>query len=303
MNNNPIYDAIVVGGSSAGLSASLALGRARRKVLLIDSGMPCNRMAPQSHNFFTRDGTSPLELLSIARDQLKLYKTIECVEDLVTGVEKTKEGFFVKAESGKTWSAKKMIFATGIKDIMPPIVGFKEAWGVSIIHCPYCHGYEYRDQKTGILATGESAYEMGKLISNWTGDLTIYTNGEEKLSEEYSSALTKKAIKIVDRKIKELVQENGKLKAVLFEDDSSQQLSVMYAHPEFEQHCKLPIDLGCELTEQGHIKVEISMKTSVEGVYACGDNASFLRSIANAVYNGSMAGGALNSELIEQGFK
>ncbi|MHA6697696.1 NAD(P)/FAD-dependent oxidoreductase [Chryseobacterium sp. A321] len=303
MNNNPIFDAIVVGGSSAGLSASLALGRARRKVLLIDSGLPCNRMAPHSHNFFTRDGTPPLELLSTARDQLKLYKTIESVEDLVTGVEKTKEGFDVKAESGKTWSTKKMVFATGIKDIMPPIPGFIEAWGISIIHCPYCHGYEYRDQKTGILAAGKSAYEMGKLISNWTGDLTIYTNGEEELSEDYSRAITKKGIKIVDRKIKELVQENGKLKAVLFEDDSSAELSVLYAHPEFEQHCKLPIDLGCELTEQGHIKVDMMTKTSVEGVFACGDNSSFIRSIASAVFAGSMAGGSLNAELINEVFE
>ncbi|MCU0337011.1 MAG: NAD(P)/FAD-dependent oxidoreductase, partial [Sediminibacterium sp.] len=170
-------DVIIIGGSYAGLSAGMALGRALRNVLIIDSGKPCNIQTPHSHNFLTQDGKTPKEIANLAKRQVEEYKTVKFFDGLAIKGKKIENGFEIEAENGNIFSAKKLIFATGVKDIMPKIKGFSECWGISIIHCPYCHGYEYSKDKTGVLANGETAFEIGKLISNWTKDLTIFTNG------------------------------------------------------------------------------------------------------------------------------
>jgi thioredoxin reductase len=178
------FDVIIVGGSSAGLSAGMALGRAARKVLIIDSGKPCNQPTPHSHNFFTRDGQTPHEILTIAREQTLKYPTVTLLNGEAAQAKKTEEGFEISTASGDIFNAKKLILAHGIKDQLPSIPGFAECWGVSVIHCPYCHGYEYKDQPTGIFANGEIGFEMAKLISNWTKDLTVFTNCKSTISAE-----------------------------------------------------------------------------------------------------------------------
>ena len=297
MNESIEYDVLVVGGSYSGLSAAMALGRALRKVLIIDSGLPCNRQTPHSHNFITQDGEKPDLIALKAKNQVLAYPTVNYLSNTVIDVLKTEAGFSVKTLDQQMFTAKKIIFATGVKDQMPSIEGFADCWGKSVIHCPYCHGYEVKHMATGILANGEAAYHYAQLIGNWTQDLTILTNGRADFSEEQKGKIEGKGIKIIENEVSSLVHTEGKLQKVLFTNGNALNLNAIYAKPSFEQHCKIPEQLGCELTEQGLLKVDMMQKTNVPGIFACGDNASPLRAVSYAVATGTIAGAALNNEL------
>jgi thioredoxin reductase len=296
------YEVIITGGSYSGLAAAMALGRALRRVLVIDSGEPCNRQTPRSHNFLTQDGKTPKEIAILAKQQVKDYNTIEIVDDLVVHGNKTENGFEVRAISGNIFTAKKMIFASGIKDIMPPIQGFSECWGISVLHCPYCHGYEVRNESTGILANGENGFELVKLISNWTQDVTLFSNGKSTFTNEHKVALESHNIKIVEKEIEKLQQSNGQIEKIVFKDGSKTKMKVLYARLPFTQNCPAPEQLGCALTEEGYLKTDAFQKASVHGIFACGDNVSRMRTVANAVSMGTIAGMMVNKELIEESF-
>jgi thioredoxin reductase len=296
------YDVIIVGGSYAGLSAAMALGRSLRNVLIIDSGLPCNRQTPHSHNFITHDGEMPHIIAEKAKTQVLKYETVEFHQGLAVIGEKTDSGLSISTDSGDIFHSRKVIFATGVKDIMPELKGYKECWGISVIHCPYCHGYEVKNEKTGILANGDFAFHYAQLIHNWTKELTVFTNGKSTLSKEQSERLAKHQITLIEKEIDYLKQEKGKVEAIVFKDGSESPIKALYSRPDFEQHCKVPEMLGCELTEQGLIKVDMMQRTSVMGVFACGDSTSMMRSVANAIASGNMAGAALNSGLTEEEF-
>lgn len=302
MTDNKNFDVIIIGGSYSGLSAGMALGRALRKTLIIDSGKPCNIQAPHSHNFITQDGKTPKEISTLAKQQVERYETIKFYNGLTISGTKTEKGYEVKTATGDIFYAKKLIFATGVKDIMPDIKGFSECWGISIIHCPYCHGYEYSNDKTGIFANGDVAFELGKLISNWTKDLTVYTNGKSTLTDEQLEKLTKHNIKTIEKEIGYFEHSKGQVENIIFKDGSKASVKAIYARPAFEQHSDIPKQIGCELTEQLYIKTDVFQKTTVYGIFACGDNTSMMRSVANSVSMGAMAGVMLNSELIEETF-
>lgn len=296
------FEVIIIGGSYAGLAAAMALGRSLRKVLVIDAGKPCNRQTPHSHNFLTQDGKTPMEISSLAREQVEAYETISFYSDTVTSAKKSDPGFLIKTKNGSTFSGQKLIFATGIKDILPEIPGIQECWGISVIHCPYCHGYEVRHEKTGILANGEFGFEFGKMITNWTDDLTLYTNGKSTLTPEQTEKLLSKNVIISEKKISQIIHQDGKIQSLVFEDGSQEKIKALYAKPEFEQSTPLISELGCELKENGYVDIDQLHKTSVAGIYACGDNTNMFRSVAFAVSSGTMAGAACNKELIDESF-
>ncbi len=302
MTDKTVFDVIIVGGSYAGLSAAMALGRSLRNVLIIDSGQPCNSQTPHSHNLLTQDGKTPKEISTLAKQQVEEYKTIKFFKGFATSGKKTENGFEIRTENSNIFKAKKLIFATGVKDIMPKIKGFTECWGISVIHCPYCHGYEYNNDKTGILANGDMAFEMGKLISNWTKDLTIFTNGKSILTTEQIEKLTKHDIKISESEIDYFDHNKGYLESIVFKNGTNQKLKALYARPAFEQHCSIPKQLNCEITEQNYIKIDPFQKTTVQGIYACGDNTSMMRAVSYAIAMGGIAGGMVNRELIDEEF-
>ena len=297
MNEQINFDVIIIGGSYSGLSAAMALGRALRKVLIIDNGKPCNRTAPHSHNFLTQDGQAPAQIAAKAKAQLTKYVTVQFHDGLAIKAQKTNKGFTIQTEEGQAFSTKKLLFATGVKDIMPPIKGFAECWGISVIHCPYCHGYEVRNESTGIIANGEAAFHYGWLISNWTKDLTIFTNGKSTLTDEQNKKLKANRITVIQTEITELKHLNGQLEQVVLKNGKSIALRAIYSSPEFEQHSKLPQELGCEITEAGHINITPFQQTTVEGVYAAGDNSTMMRSVSAAVASGTTAGAVINNEL------
>jgi thioredoxin reductase len=292
------FDIIIIGGSYSGLAAGMALGRASKKVLIIDSGIPCNRQTPHSHNFLTQDGKTPTEIATIAKEQVHIYPTIEFFNGLATYGRKTENGFEIKVATGKTFRADKLIFATGIRDVMAEIDGFAACWGISVLHCPYCHGYEVKDQKTGILGNGEYGYELCRLISNWTSNLTLFTNGISTLTANQMEKLGKHQIQIVEKEIQRLEHIHGYIEHILFRDGTKSSLKAIYARAPFEQHCKIPETLGCELTEEGYIKVDPFGETTINGVFACGDNSSRMRTVANAVAMGTTAGITVSKKLI-----
>ncbi|MES2555299.1 MAG: NAD(P)/FAD-dependent oxidoreductase [Bacteroidota bacterium] len=302
MTHTTHFDVIIIGGSYSGLAAGMALGRALRKTLIIDSGKPCNRQTPHSHNFLTQDGQTPAAIASLAKEQVLAYETVSFHNDLAVSGSPTANGFEIRTQSGETFTAKKLIFATGIKDLMPEIAGFSECWGISVIHCPYCHGYEYSHKRTGIFTNGDMAFEVGKLISNWTKDLTIFTNGKSTLTPEQTEKLAKHGIQINELLIERFEHTGGYLENVVFKDGSKTPVAAMYARPAFEQHCAIPKQLGCELNEHGYISIDPFQKTSTPGVFACGDNTTFMRSVANSVAMGTLAGVMTNKEIIEDEF-
>jgi thioredoxin reductase len=296
------FEVIIIGGSYSGLSAAMSLGRSLRQVLVIDSGMPCNKQTPHSHNFITQDGEAPADISAKAKLQVGFYKTVQFYNGLVIEAVKTQNGFEIKTASGELFTSKKLLFATGVKDLLPEIKGLAECWGISVLHCPYCHGYEVKAEKTAIIANGEMGFEYAKLISNWTKDLTLLTNGESTLTTEQTDVLKKHQIEIIEDEIESVEHENGYVQQSIFKKQSKLIVKAIYFRPPFEQHCLIPESLGCEMTEQGLIKVDIMQKTTIPGIYASGDCVIQARSVAMAVSSGSFAGASINRELIEEAF-
>jgi len=302
MKQTKQYDVIIIGGSYAGLSAGMALGRALRRVLIIDSGDPCNKQTPHSHNFLTNDGKTPEEIAVLAKQQVSNYDTVMFLNALVTAGVKTKDVFEIQTQSGETFTSRKLVFATGIKNVIPGMPGFAECWGISVLHCPYCHGYEVRHQKTGILANGDAAFELASLISNWTNDLTVYTNGKSVFTDQQKKKFQRHKIGIAETVIDRIEQRDGYIEKIMFKDGGEAKVRAIYARLPFVQSSPVPQSMGCELTPEGYIKIDDTQKTTVQGIYACGDNASKMRTVANAVSMGTTTGLMLNKELIEEDF-
>lgn len=302
MIKNKNFDVIIIGGSYAGLSAAMTLGRSLRSVLIIDSELPCNRQAPYSHNFITQDGERPGIISKKAKAEVLNYPTVSFLRGLAVSGKKIKNGFAITTNTGKTFNAKKLIMATGIKDIMPDIKGFAECWGISVIHCPYCHGYEFRNQKTAIMANGDKAFHIASLVNNLTGKITILTQGEADFTEQQIIKLNKHNINIIETGISSIEHENGHIKNMVFDNGQSIRFDVVYAAIQFTQHSDMPHSLGCELTEQGYIKIDAAQRTAVNGVYACGDSTNIMRSVAYAVATGNVAGAMVNREITEEEF-
>lgn len=296
------FDVIIIGGSYAGLATAMALGRALRNVLVIDAGNPCNKQTPHSHNFLTNDGKTPKEIASLAKQQVLMYGSVSFFEGLAKAGSKTTLGFEIITEAGEVFTSKKLVFATGIRDIMHSIPGFAESWGISVLHCPYCHGYEVRQQKTGIIANGDAGFELSSLISNWTKDLTLYTNGKSSISIEQKAKLVKHHVNIIEAEIDRLEHQEGYIQKIQFKNGTSAEAKAIYARLPFVQHSSIPHELGCELTQDGYIKIDTAQRTSIPGVFACGDNTTKMRTVANAVSMGTTTGLMVNKELIEDAF-
>ncbi|AXB55836.1 NAD(P)/FAD-dependent oxidoreductase [Flavobacterium fluviale] len=296
------FDVIIIGGSYSGLSAAMSLGRSLRQVLVIDSGLPCNRQTPHSHNFITQDGEKPAVISAKAKLQVELYKTVHFYNGLATKAIKKESGFEISTESGKVFTSRKVLFATGVKDLIPEIKGFADCWGISVLHCPYCHGYEVKNEKTAIIANGEIAFDFAKLISNWTKNLSLCTNGKSTLTLEQTEILKKHGVAIFEEEIDSFEHEQGYIQNIIFKNQEKTAVKAIYARPPFEQHCNLPKELGCEITEQGLLKVDFMQNTNVGGIYASGDCTTQMRSVAIAVSTGSFAGAVINKDLIEEDF-
>lgn len=300
MGSSATYDVIIVGGSIAGLSAALALGRSLRRVLVTDSGRPCNRQTPHAHNFLTRDGESPAQLNAIARTQATAYPSVTIREGRVTTLTKTENGFTVTTDQSAHYQARKVLLATGVEDLMPPINGFAESWGRSVAHCPYCHGYEVHGRALGVLGNGDAGLEFVQLIQNWSKNLTLFTNGPATLTDEQLSVVRRLNVPIVETPIARIMHDKGFMTAIQLQDGSSVDLTFLFARVPFRQHSDLAQQVGCELGPTGLIVASPFGETNVPGLFAAGDNTSPMRSLVAASASGTTAGAWLNRELISE---
>lgn len=292
------YDVIIIGGSYAGLSAALVLGRSLRRVLVIDAGQPANRQTPHAHNFLTRDGETPAQLSAIAREQVSQYPTVQFWADKVTAAGQAETGFSVTTQDGIVFQARKLLLATGVADIMPDLPGFAECWGRSVLHCPYCHGYEVHGEPLGILANGEVGYEMATLIQHWSNQLTLFTNGPSMLTDGQQQTIAQLNISVVEKPITAIEHEAGMLTALLMVDGSRAQPRAIFSRVPFRQHTDIAAELGCSLTENGLIEATEFGETNVPGVLVAGDATTLMRQVACAVSGGVKAGAWINRELI-----
>ncbi len=296
------YDVIIIGGSYAGLSAALSLGRAMRHVLIMDTGTPSNWQTPYAHNMLLHDGQTPAEITAAAKAQVLAYPTVSFVEERATGASRLGTDFVIDTEQGKTYTSRKLILATGLTDIMPDMEGYKECWGISLLHCPYCHGYEARNKRTGILGNSDMGYDFACMLRNWTKELTLYTNGESTLTAEQMEKLKHHHVAVIETPISSIDQKNGHVKHLVFEDGWQVPLTVLYTRPDHQHQSDIAERLGCIFTAHNLIETDAFQRTNVHGVYAAGDNSSVGRSIAVAIAHGSVAGMMVNKEMMEEAF-
>ena len=296
------FDVIIIGGSYAGLSAALALGRAKRNILIVDAGKPCNRQTPHAHNFLTHDGDRPAEISAQAKAEVLQYPTVKFIDGTVNAAKKITGGFSVVLNEFISYSSRKLLIATGLKDVFPNIKGFAECWGISVIHCPYCHGYEVSGEKIGLLMNGDIAYEMAKNVNHWNKDLTLLTNGKSELTAEQTNKLKSKSIKIIETGIAELIHLDGELERVVFADGTILKLKAIYAKTDVEQHIDFHQQLGFDLTEFKTIKVDEQQQTTAKGIYAAGDCTTLMRSLSVITAAGTIAAVMINKEMIAEDF-
>lgn len=296
------FDVIIIGGSYAGLSAGLALGRSMRKVLIIDSGKPCNAQTPNSHNFLTHDGDTPLYIATNAKAEVLKYPTVSFLNDAVIAAKHLENGVEIETEGDGIFSARKVLIATGLKDVMPDIKGFADCWAISVIHCPYCHGYEVRNERIGLMMNGDMAFEMAKNLYHWNKDLTILTNGTSQFNEEQSEKLESKSITIIEDELQEFQHHNGVLQNIIFKNGKHLALKAVYARPQMKQHAELYIDLNYELIESGLIKINEQYQTTAKGIYAAGDCISPARGLSVVTASGTMAAVMINRAMISEDF-
>ena len=292
-------DFIIIGGSYAGLSAAMALGRARCRVLVLDAGQPRNRTTPHAHNLLLHDGDAPAALAARARQQVAAYPTVQLLGVEATAAEKLPDGSFrVATAAHGTFAAPTLLLATGLRDELPPISGFAECWGTSIIHCPYCHGYEVVDQDTGLWLNGDMVAHMVPMLLNWTRQLTVFTNGPATFGAEVRALLTAYGVGLEETPVETLLHTGPQLNGLGLADGRAVALPVLYAGLPRHQASDLPARLGCALDEQNLLRVDEQNQTTVPGVYAAGDNCTMLHQLANAIGVGNRVGAMLSRDLI-----
>jgi thioredoxin reductase len=289
-------DVAIVGGGPAGLSAALVLGRARRRVVVIDAGTPRNAPASHMQGFLSRDGMPPADLLRAARAEVRRYG-VEIVGDRVVDAD---PGFALRLAGGRTVEARHVLIATGAVDELPEVIGARERWGRDLLHCPYCHGWEVRDQPLGVLATGPGSVEYAHLIRQWTDDVILFTHVLDVTDGERAT-LDARGIAVVDGAVERLIVTGDRLRAVGLADGRTIPRAALFIRPQLRAHRDgLAAALGCEVLAGGLLRVDAGGRTSVPGVWAAGNAANPRAQVITAAGEGSAVAIAINSELVNE---
>jgi len=303
--SEPEFDVIIVGGGPAGLSAALVLGRCRRRVLVCDAGQPRNAASHGLHLFITRDGIAPAEFLSIAREQLQPYDSVKLRKIRVTEAKGMTGGFEVtlEAQNGEKEehvTARKLLLATGVVDRLPEIAGLADFYGTCVFHCPYCDGWEMRDQPLAVYGNGENGCGLALELSFWSGELVLCTDGPSKLSKEDRERLGNRKIKVREEKMVRLEGNNGQLERIVFETGEPLLVRGMFFSTGHEQGSGLAKELGCKFTSEGCVDTGEYEITSVPGVYVAGDASRLAQFVIVAASEGTKAALAINKELMKE---
>ncbi|KUN85768.1 NAD(P)/FAD-dependent oxidoreductase [Streptomyces griseoruber] len=296
------YEVIVVGGGAAGLSAALVLGRARRRTLVVDAGEPRNAPAAHLQGYLTRDGMPPAEFLAKGREEIARYG-VELVRDRADAAVRKEEGFAVELASGRTAHARQLVLATGLKDELPPVEGLAERFGRDVLHCPYCHGWEVRDQAFGVLATGPMSAHQALMVTQWSKDVTLFLHrvAEEELTEDDLRRLAAAGVRVVPGEVAGLRIEDDRLTGVRLRDGSTHARETLFVAPRPVPRNDLLIQLGAELKETpfgAYPVIDERGLTTVPGLWAAGNASGFAEQVVNAASRGYRAGAAINGELL-----
>ena len=290
-----MYDAIIIGGGPAGLSAALILGRCRRRVLVCDSGEYRNAASHGLHGYLTRDGILPAEFLKIAREQLTPYG-VECRAMKVRDAMPLEERFVVTLEDGTTLYARKLLLATGVVDHLPEIEGLRDLYGTSVFHCPYCDGWEMRDQALAVYGRGRNGAELSQKLLTWSADVMLLSDGPAGLRGTERLRLGSRGIAVWEDPIERLEGAGGVLERVVFRGGSVLSRRALFLSAGRQQRCGLASKLGCTFTK-GAVRTNRLEGTNVPGLYVAGDASHDVNLVIVAAAEGAKAGFAINSAL------
>ncbi|MGI3131065.1 NAD(P)/FAD-dependent oxidoreductase [Halopseudomonas pachastrellae] len=296
------HDVVVIGASFAGLAAALQLARARRRVVVVDAGAPRNRFTRASHGFLGLDGRSPAQIRELGLTQLLAYPTVTLVEDEVIRASRNSGGFILNLKQGEPIAARRLLLAVGVVDALPDVAGLTERWGVSVAHCPYCHGYEFAGGNLGVLATGPQSIHQALMLPDW-GPTTLFTQGVFKPDEEQSRTLQARGVVIEPVPVVALEGEGAELATVRLADDRRIALVGMFVAPQVSVVGSLATQLGCaeqDCPQGSYLQLNELGETSVQGVFAAGDAAMAKHNATLAAASGVLAGTGLHQSLIAE---
>jgi thioredoxin reductase len=298
------YDVVVVGGGAAGLSGALMLGRSRRSVLVVDAGEPRNAPASGVHGFLTRDGTDPAALLQVGREEVRGYGA-RVLDGRVASAESVDGGFTVTLEDGRRVGARRLLVTTGLVDELPDVPGVRERWGRDVLHCPYCHGWEVRDQPIGILASGPMAVHQALLFRQLTADLTLFLHTAPQPTDEEAEQLAALGITVVEGEVASLEVHEDRLTGVRLQDGEVVPRDAVVVSPRLAARAGILADLGLETTELPHglgeyVESDATGLTAVPGVWVAGNVTNPTAQVLASASAGAMAGAVINADLVAE---
>lgn len=296
-----MLDVVIVGAGPAGLSAAVMLGRCRRSVLVCDTGRPRNAASRAMHGYLTRDGIAPLEFLALAREELKKYRTVTMrhieVVDAACGPDRR---FDVHLATGETVRARKLLLATGVVDNLPRIEGFRELYGSSVFHCPYCDGWEIRDQPIAIYGRGARGLGLSLELTPWSRDLVLCTDGPSEIEGDGLERLARNHVAVREERVTRLAGRDGILTHVVFDTGDRLPRRALFFTTGQEQRSDLSVRLGCEFTEKGTVRTGKYETTHLPGLYVAGDASRAVQWVVVAAAEGAEAAYAINTDLIKE---
>ncbi|RSS24209.1 NAD(P)/FAD-dependent oxidoreductase [Streptomyces sp. WAC08452] len=305
MSNDPNtadrYDVVVVGGGAAGLSAALVLGRSRLRTLVVDAGEPRNAPSDHMQGFLTRDGMAPAEFLALGREEIARYG-VELVRDRAVDVAR-EEDFTVSLAGGRSVRARRLVVTTGLTDELPEVPGVAERFGRDVLHCPFCHGWEVRDERFGVLAASPMSVHQALMVSGWSDDVVLFLHrvAEEELSDEDLRRLAAAGVKVVPGEVAGLRVEEDRLTGVRLADGTAHDRSVVFVAPKAVPQTGLMERLGAELQETpfgAYPVVDATGRTSVPGLWTAGNALGFAEQVIHAASGGYRAASAIVGDLI-----
>jgi thioredoxin reductase len=300
-----VYDVVVIGGGLAGLAAALGLARARRSVLVVDSGHPRNAPAAHAHGYLTRDGVPPLELLSIGRDEVRGYGG-EIVAGTVSSLERRREGGFrVALSDGAGWDARRVLVTTGLVDELPDIPGLRERWGRDVVHCPYCFGWELRDVPLGVLATGPQAAMQALMWRQWNSDVILFPHTAPDPTDEQREQLAARGIGVVDGEVVAVEVTDDHLSGVRLKSRQVIVRAALVVGPRFVARHAILDALNVPVTEHPlgigyQVPADATGLTAVSGVWVAGNVADVTAGVMQSAASGVTAATAINADLIAE---
>ncbi|MDR0122719.1 NAD(P)/FAD-dependent oxidoreductase [Bacillus pumilus] len=298
-----LLDCAIIGGGPAGLSAALVVGRGRKQVIVFDDKMPRNRVTQESHGFITNDGMTPFEIRQAGEADLQNYSNIQIKRTRIVEIQNNEVNFALLTQEGERFEAKKIILATGLEDILPEIKGMHEVYGKTLFSCPFCDGWELKDKPLALIAENPRALHMAKLLSNWTKDLIVFTNGKQVFAEEEKALLSAHSIQVIDVTIMSIHHENGQMHSLNLANGETVNREGGFVASEFKQSAPFAETLGCQMTKNAGIETDILGRTTVSGVFACGDNLGGPAQLVLAAAAGSQAGMGVIHELVQEEFQ